>query len=73
MTNGKDTVQVFLPGTKRKKTMSSTDVVPTSVQVVLKPLENVGTVSQKDLLTKVRVFSRIRGIRLLDKQFQDYC
>ena len=41
MVNGKDTVQVLLPGTKRRKTLSSADVVPTTVQVVLEPLENV--------------------------------
>ena len=57
MANGKDTVQVLLPGTKRRKTMSSADVVPTTVQVVLKPLENgsVGTVYKEDFLTKVGV------------------
>jgi len=41
MVNGKDTVQVLLPGTKRRKTLSSADVVPTTVQVVLEPLENL--------------------------------
>jgi len=38
-----DTVQVFFPGAKRRKRMSSTDVVPNSVKVVLRPLVGSGS------------------------------